>query len=87
MLPRLDSVGVGLGAEDQIGSARTVEELGDSLVRVGMAEHVGFEPGAIRIVGAIAAAGGGVEFLVDRGDDEWILICDRVLADLLDDLE
>ena len=87
MLPRLDSIGVGLGAEDDIGSARTVEELGDSLVRVGMAEDVGFEPGAIWIVGAIAAAGGGVEFLVDSGDDEWVLICDRVAADLLDDFE
>ena len=41
----------------------------------------------IGIVGAISAARGGVEFLVDGGDDERILVCDRVVADLLDDLE
>ena len=35
----------------------------------------------------IAAARGGVELLVDSGDDKRILICDRVLADLLDDFE
>ena len=87
MLPRLDSVRVSLGADDQVGRARTVEQLRDSLVRVRMADHVGFEVRAIGIVGAIAAAGGGVELLVDGGDDERILIRDRVLADLLDDFE
>ena len=87
MLARLDSVGVTLGADDQVGRARTVEQLRDSLVGVRMAEHVGLEERAIGIVGAIAAASGGVEFLIDSGDDERILICDWVLADLLDDLE
>ena len=37
VLARLDSVGVSLGADDQIGRARTVEQLRDSLVRVRMA--------------------------------------------------
>ena len=49
--------------------------------------HVGFEVRAIWIVGRVTAAGGGVQFLVDSGYDERILICDRVLTDLLDDLE
>ena len=87
MLSRLDAVGVTLGADDQVGGARTVEELRDSLVRVWMAEHVGLEERAIGVVGAIAAARGGVELLINSGDDKRILIGDRVLADLLDHLK
>ncbi len=87
MLPRLDSPRVRLGTDDQVGSARAVEQLGDSLIRVRMAQRQGFEVCAIGIVGAIAAALGSVEFFGDSRDDERILICDRVLADLFDHFE
>ena len=49
--------------------------------------HVGLEVRAIWIVGRIAAAGGGVQFLADSGYDERILIRDRVFADLLHHLK
>ena len=87
VLPRLDSPRVGLGADDEVGRARTVEELRDALVSVGMAQHVGLEVRAIGIVGMIAAARGGVEFVGDGGDEERILIGDRILADLLHHLK
>src|SRR5579862_387512 len=87
MLPRLNSERVGLGTRSHVRCARAVEELRDSLVGVGMAQHVRLEVGAIGIIGAIAAARGGIEFVGDRRDDERILILDRVLADLFDDFE
>ncbi len=87
MLPRLDAVGVALGADDEVGRTRTVEELRDSLVRVRMAQNVRLEERAIGVVGAVAAARGGLELLINSGDDERILISDGVLADLFDHLE
>jgi hypothetical protein len=52
-----------------------------------MAQHVRLEIRAIGIVGAVAAARGGVELLVDGRNNKRILIGNRVLADLLDDFE
>src|SRR5579862_575014 len=87
MLPRLNSERVGLGTRNHVRCARAVEELRDSLVGVGMAQHVRLEVGAIGIVGAIAAARGRIEFVGDRRDDERILILDWVLADLFNYVE
>src|SRR6266851_2762093 len=87
MLPGLDSICIRLGADREIGSARAVEELCDSLVSIGMTQYVRLEVGAIGVVGRVTAPIGGVEFLFDRGNDKRILVCYRVHADLFDNLE
>src|SRR6266478_1091115 len=80
MLPGLDSICIRFGADHEIGRARTVEELRDSLVSIGMTQHVWLEVGAVGISGRIAALFGGGEFLFNSGNDKWILICDWVRA-------
>ena len=87
MLPGLDSICICLRTDREIGHARAVEELRDSLVSIRMTQHLRLEVGAIGIAGWVAAALGGVQFFFDCGNDKWILVCDRVDADLFDNLE
>src|SRR5260370_30042338 len=87
MLAGLDTVRVGFGTDDQIWGSGTIEQLRDSFVRIGMAQHVRLEVGAVRVGGRVATARGGVQLVIYSGDDKWILIRDRVRADLFDHLE